>query len=254
MRILGRLQSFFQSPRSSHPKLVTQENRSNVQHFQRVSLWRQHTSCSSQVISASGSIAHLLHYARMPGILEHPCESWLWNVPKIQTLAAQPRTAWALADFCVLNLHAGSERWFWLGMWTTEICAVLLANVLGHVDVTVFQAKHVHPKASLSRSECYSSRDHTHPPRSSFALAMIVTMHARRLQRTHPLSGAGSSLNASKDMTLGSYCPCACCESEPVIDVMYIAVVGSARTGRVLDAGSNREDRSSDVCNVVDTR
>ena len=30
-------------------------------------------------------------------ILEHPCDSW-WDVPKIQTLAAQRRTAWALAD------------------------------------------------------------------------------------------------------------------------------------------------------------
>ena len=63
---------------------------------------RQHTSCCPKAISASASIANLLHRARMPWILEHPCDSWLWNVPKIQTLAAQPRTAWLLADFCVL--------------------------------------------------------------------------------------------------------------------------------------------------------
>ena len=29
----------------------------------------------------------------MPWILEHPCDSWLWAVPKIQTRAAQLRTA-----------------------------------------------------------------------------------------------------------------------------------------------------------------
>ena len=43
---------------------------------------RQHTSYSSKVISASASIANLLHRARMPWILEHPCDSWLWDVPK----------------------------------------------------------------------------------------------------------------------------------------------------------------------------
>ena len=42
--------------------------------------------------------------------------------------------------------------------------------------------------------------------------------------------------------------------SEPVVDAVCTAVVGPARTGRVLDAGSDREDRSSDVCCVGDTR
>ena len=53
---------------------------------------RLHISCCSKVISAPASIASLLHRARMPWILEHQCESWLWDVPKTQTLAAQPRT------------------------------------------------------------------------------------------------------------------------------------------------------------------
>ena len=43
------------------------------------------------------------------------------------------------------------------------------------------------------------------------------------------------------------------CKSEPVMDAVYIAVVGSART-RLLDVGSGREDRSSDECNVGETR
>ena len=37
------------------------------------------------------------------------------------------------------------------------------------------------------------------------------------------------------------------------MDAVCAAVVGSARTGRVLDAGSARKDRSSDVCYVGDT-
>ena len=61
---------------------------------------RQHTSCSSQVISASASTAYR---GRMPWILEHPCDSWLCDVPKIEVLAAQPRTAWALADHCIFG-------------------------------------------------------------------------------------------------------------------------------------------------------
>ena len=32
---------------------------------------------------------------------------------------------------------------------------------------------------------------------------MVLTMNARRFQRTHPLSGMGSSLNASKDNGVG---------------------------------------------------
>ena len=54
---------------------------------------RQHTSCPSNVISANAAIANLLHRARTLWILEHPCDSWLWDVQRIEALAAQPRTA-----------------------------------------------------------------------------------------------------------------------------------------------------------------
>ena len=40
----------------------------------------------------------------------------------------------------------------------------------------------------------------------------------------------------------------------PVVDGVRTAVAASARTGRVLAAGSAREDRFSDVCYVGDTR
>ena len=59
-----------------------------------ISLPRRHISCPFKVISASAAISNLLHRARMLRILDHPCESWLWDVPKLQTLAARPRTVW----------------------------------------------------------------------------------------------------------------------------------------------------------------
>ena len=65
---------------------------------------------------------------------------------------------------------------------------------------------------------------------------MIHTVNARRLQSTHFLSCVGVT-----DLAFT-------CGSEPVVDAVCTAVVGSARTGRVLNAGSDREDRSSDVC------
>ena len=110
--------------------------------------------------------------------------------------------------------------------------------------------KHVHPKASASRSEYYSSRHHT---RFSvcLSLAMILTMNAPRFQRTHLLSGVGSSPNASKDTGMGitDITPI----SAPVIDGGYTAVVGSV-CPFVFEAGSGCKDRSSDVCSVGDTR
>ena len=49
------------------------------------------------------SIANLLHRASRPWILEDPCDSWLWNVPKIEALAAQSRTAWTPSDHCIFG-------------------------------------------------------------------------------------------------------------------------------------------------------
>ena len=80
-------------------------------------------------------------------------------------------------------------------------------------------------------------------------------MNTRRFQRTHLLRGMGDySLNASKDAGMGVADLAPTCESEPVVDAVCTAEVGSDRTGRVLDGGSAREDRSSDVCYVGDTR
>ena len=82
---------------------------------------------------------------------------------------------------------------------------------------------------------------------------MILTMNARQFQRTHPLSGMGFSLNASKDTGMGVTHIAFVCEPDPAMDAVKTAVVGSART-RGLEAGSDREDRSSDVCYDGDIR
>ena len=90
--------------------------------------------------------------------------------------------------FASLDHHAESKLCSWFGTWTAEIGTALFASVLGQVNVAVFQFTYMFiPKASLSRIEGHSSRDHTRPGRSSFALAMILTMNARRFQRAHPL-------------------------------------------------------------------
>ena len=64
----------------------------------------------------------------------------------------------------------------------------------------VSKLQHVHPNASAQRADFCCSCHHTSPSRLSFALATILTMNARRSQRTQPLSGVGSSLNASEDL------------------------------------------------------
>ena len=114
--------------------------------------------------------------------------------------------------------------------------------------------KNVHPKASASRSEFCSSRDHTHPACLSFELAMILTMNARRFQRTHfcveweiiHSTRQGIFWYGVTDLALA-------CGSEPVVDAECTAVVGSTFTGPVLDAGSVCEDRPSDTLATHDS-
>ena len=68
------------------------------------------------------------------------------------------------------------------------------------------------------------------------------------------MSGIGDySLNTSKDVALGVTGLAPICESDPVADANYLAVVDSA-CSCVFEAGSDREDKSSYVCYVGDTR
>ena len=107
------------------------------------------------------------------------------------------------------------------------------------------RTKLVRPKASASPSESCPSRNHNRP------LVMVLIMNARRFQRTHPLSGTGPSLNASKDVEMGitDLMPI----SDPVVDAGYTAVVGAV-CPCVFEAGSDCKDGSSDVSYVGDTR
>ena len=54
---------------------------------------------------------------------------------------------------------------------------------------------------------------------------MILTMNARQFQRTHPLSGMGSSLNASEDFGMGVTDLAPVCNTDTVMDAMYTAIV-----------------------------
>ena len=135
---------------------------------------------------------------------------------------------WRIIEFLVQVEE--SERCFWLGTWTgrdVHRIARKCARTSGRCNV--LGQKYVHPQPSASRPECYSSRDHTRPLRLSFPLATILTMNARRFQRTHHLSGMGSSLNATKDIGTGVSGFALTCGSEPVVGAVCTAVVGSCR-------------------------
>ena len=130
-----------------------------------ISLLRQHTSCSSKVISASAlSFANSLHRARKPWILEHPCDSWFRNVPKN-------------TDSCgtaSLGLGRGGCLRFWITMqeanvisgWDsvqhrfTQYCSQMCWN---RWTLQCFRTITGSSKASASRSDFCSSRDHTRP-------------------------------------------------------------------------------------------
>ena len=119
-------------------------------------------------------------------------------------------------DFAFLD-RAESGRYFWLETWTTEMRIVLLANVQGQEVVAVSQDQ------NLS------------------TLAMVLTMNARRFQRTHPL-------------TVGVVDFAHVCGLESMVDAVRATVVGSACAGLEFDAGSGHKVRSSDVCSIGDTR
>ena len=154
------------------------------------------------LISAGASNANLLHRARMPWILEHLCDLWLWDVLKFSTLVAphglgpcgfllfgvpcRKRTLFLVGNVDGRDLHHIARKCAGAG----RRCNVSGENI-------------VYPKASASRSEVYSSRDNTRLAPFISALAMILTMNERRFQRSHPLKGMGSSLNASKAIGMG---------------------------------------------------
>ena len=108
------------------------------------------------------------------------------------------------ADFCNFGSPCRKRTLFLVGNVDSRDWHRLVrkcAGTGGHC--CVIGEKHVHPRASTSRSECCSSRDHTPPPRLSLAFAMVRTMNARRFQRTHLLRGTGTSISQTKDFWMG---------------------------------------------------
>ena len=77
--------------------------------------------------------------------------------------------------------------------------------------------------------------------------ALLQTLRVSTIVKTLSAPNSAQHILGVTDLALT-------CGSEPVVDAVCTAVVGSLRTGLVLDAGSDREDRSSDVCFIGDTR
>ena len=113
------------------------------------------------------------------------------------------------------------------------------AGTSGRCSVT--GQKLVHPKASASRSVRYPSGDHTRPHRFSRAC------HDSRNGRT--TIPENTSFEWTNDCGMGV----TDLARQPVVGAVCAAVGGSA-CSCVFEAGSDSEDRSSNVCYVGDTR
>ena len=70
----------------------------------------------------------------MPWFLEHPCDSWLWDAPKIVGTGGLLYFGFEVQK---------NEHCFWMGMWKAELCTVLLAGVQGQAGEAVYAVKNV---------------------------------------------------------------------------------------------------------------
>ena len=175
------------------------------------------------------------------------------NLPpnRTQTSIIPLSKKWALAFFCLwismqnTNLNSGWKR----GQQGFAQCCSQVC--WGQADVAVCLEKNMFIRTLPPHALSVALHVTTPPPRLSLALAIVLTISARRFQRTHPFSGMGLSLDASMDigMEVTDLTPI----SELVMDAGFTAVVGSA-VPCLFKAGSDCKDRSSDVCYVGDTR
>ena len=97
----------------------------------------------------------------VPWILGRPCDSWFWDVPKIQTLAAQTHGLCPVG-ICIFGSPCSRKRTLLPveNVYSSDLhrIARMCAGTGGRCSVSGL--KHLHPKASASRSELCSSRDH----------------------------------------------------------------------------------------------
>ena len=148
---------------------------------------RQHASCSSKKVSVCAAIASLRQRARMRWTLKHPVIRRLERADN-RTPCGTPSQ----------DLSPGRLLYFWI---FTQKAAVISGGSVDSRDAHRVARKfagtsgrcrfsghkHLHPRASRITLRVLFFTWPDRPPRVSFALAMV-------LQRTHPLSGLGSSL------------------------------------------------------------
>ena len=157
---------------------------------------RQLTSCSFQ-----GSLRQCLHRLTCFIVL---ARLGFWNTrvirgcgpcPKSRPFRRSPARPGPWRTSASLDHHAESELCSWLGTWTAGICVCWDRWPLqcDCTKTTFVERLPHHAQSMVLRVTTPTSL------RLSLALAMVVTIHARRFQRTHPLSDMGSLLNVSKD-------------------------------------------------------
>ena len=153
------------------------------------------------------------------------------------------------------GLGLGGFVCFWITVQEANVVSFLARNVVnrdshrisrrcigigGHCSVS--GQKYVHLKASASCSIFHLHLDTLALTDYLSRLPWVLTMNARRFQRTHLLSLTGSSLNASKEIEMRVTDLSPTCGSEPVMDAACPA------------AFCAHEGRSPELCNVGDTR
>ena len=131
-----------------------------------------------------------------------------------------------------MGLRADSDLCFYLGLWTAEICTVLLESVLEQEVVAVFSVENMFTKTLPHHAQSLARHVTTlFPHRLSFAMATILTMSVRPFQRTHLIFTQRVKGHHTGDIDFAPTCG-----SEPGVGGVRTAMVGSDRTGRVLDA------------------
>ena len=150
--------------------------------------WNDFTSTTTQNVLFPSHFCQCCH-RKLAASCWHPldCGKTVWVVAMRR--AEGPNScgaAPALADFCIFGSPCTKRTLFLVGT---------CAGTLGRCSESGQQQ-------FIQRLPPHAQSDHTSPPRLSLGLAMVLTMNARRFQRTHPLSGMGSSLNSSKDIAM----------------------------------------------------
>ena len=112
---------------------------------------------------------------------------------------------------------------------------------------SVYGHKQFHPNASASRSELYSSRDHTRPLRLPFALP--VDSHHERTTIPEITSFDWNEIFAPhvKGYWYGELLTLRSIVGQNQWWTQCTAVVGSARIGRVLDTRQSFSDKDDDI-------